>query len=170
MDMIAVKLNNPEDLLPNPSCPSGVMDNQKTIYTHAYESSKYPVIVLPEKIYDNTGDFLSDGYYSIALSDDKKFLLLIQSNILKAKIPAFDVVIAQKTQQELEEEQEYLNKIESENQKKRYRKYRQAKQEYENYKLKQQAKMRAEILDSGQGFFIVKYNNVDVSAKGYIYK
>lgn len=171
LDLIAsVQLHNLESLMPQPSCPSGTYTEQNPVYTHSYESSKYPVLTLVEPIYDDAGDSISNGYYTIALSQDKKFLLFIQSNFLKAKIPVFKYEHVTLTQQERDEEKSILDDIEYYKQKNKYKKLAAANDKMKKFQLRQQAKMYADIFDSKQGYLILKYSQGEDYAEAVISK
>lgn len=170
LDTVAVKLNSPESILPYPSCPSGVIPEQKTIYTHGYQPSQYPILIIPNRIYDNEGNSIADGYYTVALSDDKKFLLLIQSSRLKAKLPVYSLVEEQLTREEVEEENALKQKMEEARLKNKKKKYEEYKLELKKFYDRKQAKMSAEIRDSGKGHYIVIYKNSTVTAKGFFLK
>ena len=80
--------NDPASILPNyEDMFSGNKTEDNTIYKFAYPSSYYPILNLGYPIYDNMGNKLDPGHYEVALSFDKKYLLLIQSKRLVAKIP-----------------------------------------------------------------------------------
>ena len=170
VDYIAMKLNSPESLFANPTYPSGLVDGDSSIYKYAYPASKYPVIILPEDLHDNDGNSISNGYYSIALSDDKKFLLLIQSNNLRAKIPVATYKENDLSDEEKNELDDINKNIELAKEKHKLKKYKQAQLDLKNYYLRQQVKMKAEILDSQQGYYLIRYKNQNVNATGVILK
>lgn len=170
VDTVAVKLRTLDALLPYPSCPSGLFTEQNPIYTHGYETSEYPILIIPNKIYDNSGNFLNPGYYSAALSDDKKFILLIESNLLKAKLPVASLVEEQKKDSELREEAEILQNLENAKIKRKKKKIVQYEDMLRKFKQREQAKMSAELFDSGKGYYILKYKKGIVRATGVILK
>lgn len=171
LDLIAaVKIHNLDALLPEPSCPSGTYTEQSTLYTHAYESSLYPVLVLVEPIYDNAGDSIQDGYYTVIISQDKKFLLLFQSRFLKAKIPVYKYEHSTFTQEERDKEKSIQEDIDFYTQKGKYKKLAYANDEMKKFKLRQQAKTSAEIYDSKLGYYILKYLQGEDYAEAIIAK
>lgn len=170
LDVVAIKLNSPELYFENKSCPSGVMVEQKTIYTFAYPSSEYPVAIFPQELFDDSGNSISDGYYSVMLSEDKKFLLLVQSNILKAKVPVVKYVESQLTPEEAAEEAAIKAKIDKATFKKKWKKLKEAEKELKDYNTRKKAKMSADIFDSGQGYYILKYWKQNQKAWGIISK
>ncbi len=170
MDFVAFKLNSPDLIFENKPNRSGIKAEDKAIYRYAYPSSQYPVLILPNKIFDNTGNSIENGYYTVALSDDKQFLMLIQSCNLKAKIPVGKIVEVELTQEEKDQEQELKDKIEEYKYKKKLKKQREAEKELKDIYKRRQAKMSADIFDSGEGYYILKYFNKNIRAWGYITK
>ncbi len=173
VDLIAFsnsKLNTPDKLFANPTYPSGIVEGKSTIYQYAYPSSQYPMLLLPKPLLDNDGNSISDGYYIIALSDDKKFLLFIQSGLLKAKIPVFKYEEQALSQEELSEESEIQQRMEQAKLKNKLKKYKQAEEDLKNYKIRINSKMSAEIFDSGRDYFLIKYWRRNQIAWGVISK
>lgn len=170
LDTVAIKLNSPELYFENKSCPSGLVEGQNTIYTFAYPSSDFPVVILPQELFDESGNSIPNGYYSVMLSDDKKFLLLIQSDILKAKVPVAKYVESQLSPEEAAEEAAIKDKIAKANLKRKWKKLKEAEKELNDYNLRKKAKMSAEIFDSGQGYYILKYFKQNQKAWGIISK
>lgn len=74
---------------PYPSYPSGIMDKDKTIYRYAPKSSDFPNLIIVDPLYDDEGNVISPGYYSLILSEERDFLILAQSEKPIAKIPVF---------------------------------------------------------------------------------
>lgn len=90
------------------SSPSGLFDGQDSIYRYAYPSTPEPILTIVDYIPDYNGNFIKPGHYILALSDDKEFLLLIESHKLIAVIPVF------KISENKEELQKMYNQIEEE--------------------------------------------------------
>ena len=72
-----------------PRYPSGLLEGQSPLYRYGYTESEHPILRLPDYISDYNGKYLKPGMYELALSDDKEFLLFIQSGELMAVIPVF---------------------------------------------------------------------------------
>ena len=73
-----IQNNDPYALLPHyRELVSGNKTDDNTIYKFAYPSSVYPVMQLGFPIYDEIGNKLDPGHYEVALSFDKKYLLII---------------------------------------------------------------------------------------------
>lgn len=78
-----------DETLLYPKYPSGLLENQKPIHRYQHSSTQEPILRLKDYIYDYNGNCISPGMYELALSDDKEFLLLIESHNLVAVIPVF---------------------------------------------------------------------------------
>lgn len=94
-----------DDVVLYPRNPSGLTEYQNSIYRYSLPDSKQPVLRLSDYIIDYNGGYLSPGMYELALSDDKEFLLIIQSGKLLAVIPVF------KLAEDEQAVQEYRNKM-----------------------------------------------------------
>ena len=78
-----------DETLLYPLYPSGLNENQSSIDRYRHSNLKEPVLKLADYIYDYNGNYIAPGMYELALSDDKEFLLLIESHKLIAIIPVF---------------------------------------------------------------------------------
>lgn len=170
VDTVAIKLNSPDAYFINKKYSSGIVPQEKPIYVYAYPSSGFPVVIFPQKLFDESGNSISDGYYSVILSEDKKFLLLVQSSVLKAKVPVAKFVEVKLTPEEAAEESEIKDRIEVATFKKKWKKLKQAEKDLKDFNTRQQAKMSAELLDSGQGYYVLKYLKQNQKAWGIISK
>ena len=155
---------------PQPFYPSGVYDSDKPQYKHGPESSEYPNLTLPCKLYDEWGNVIQDGYYMVVLSQDMKFLELYQSNKLKARIKVIKLVEKMYTQEEIDEETEIIGRLQTAKMKKKLKKIREAEEDLIAFKERSAANSYAEIEDSGKGYYILKYNYNGKKATGIIQK
>lgn len=88
------KRESVDELMPYPPYPtysSGVKDSDNAIYRYAHKTSDYPNLMLIEPLYDNEGNVILPGYYSLVLSDDRSILYLVQGEKIYADIPVFKV-------------------------------------------------------------------------------
>ena len=76
---------------PYPVIPSGITVHQGSIYRYSIPTDEQPTLLIPDYIPDHNGNFITPGYYQLALSDDKEFLYLIESKDLRAIIPVFKI-------------------------------------------------------------------------------
>ena len=74
---------------PYPMIPSGLTSGQDSIYRYSIPTDEQPTLTIINYIPDHNGNFIKPGYYKLALSDDREFLYLIESNDLIAVIPVF---------------------------------------------------------------------------------
>lgn len=86
-------LNFPE-IRPYPIHPqetSGVGLGSQAIYRYSLKDSDYPILVLVDSISDSAGNIIPSGHYELALSDERNFMILMQSKKPVAIIPVFKV-------------------------------------------------------------------------------
>ncbi len=76
-----------EEVIPNPQYKSGAKDGDKPVYQDDTEASSNPILTLEFDILNEWGYGLKRGYYEIATNSDFSYLMFIQSNEIKAKIP-----------------------------------------------------------------------------------
>ena len=87
IEYVAVQNNDSRLLFPYERYKSGNKNEDEPIYKHAYPNTKYPIIIIPDKILlDDNSSFLNPGYYEVAISNDEQFLLLIQAKKLVLKV------------------------------------------------------------------------------------
>lgn len=88
---IKPNLRNVEDTVPYSFSQSGLFIGQDAIYKYAHPTTPEPILTIVDYIPDYNGNFIKPGHYILALSDDKEFLLLIESHNLIAIIPVFKI-------------------------------------------------------------------------------
>ena len=107
-------LRNVEGTIPYSFSQSGLFVSQDSIYRYSLPSTPEPVLTIVDYIPDYNGNFIKPGHYILALSDDKEFLLLIESHNLVAVIPVFKIAEnkeeLQKMYKLMEEEKSGKNK------------------------------------------------------------
>ncbi len=161
--------NGPSRHFPQPFYPAGIYDEDK-VQNKGPESTEYPNLALPCSLRDAQGDIIPEGYYMVALSYDRKYLELYQSNILRAKVKVIKVVEQMYTKEELDEETEIIGRLRKAQMNKKLKKIRKAEEDLVAFKEKTAANTYAEIEDSGQGYYILKYNCNGKKATGIIQK
>ena len=165
-----IQNNDPYSLMPHyRELFSGTKTADNTIYLYAYPSSIYPVLNLGYPIYDNLGNKIDPGHYEVALSVDKKYLLLIQSKKLVAKVPVvsleFDEQAYEENREKFKELYDNLEKYQIKRNRKRINHFKQ-EIAYQNKKL--MAQNYAEIDNSNPEYFVIDYRCNFASAIGYI--
>lgn len=70
---------------------SGVSLGSQAIYRYSLRDSDFPIVTIVDKISDLNGDTIQPGHYELALSDEKDFLILMQTKNPIAIIPVFKV-------------------------------------------------------------------------------
>lgn len=74
-----------------PQETSGYFVGSQSIYRYSLKDSDYPTIIIPDPLYDNAGGVITPGYYELALSDSREFLILMQSKNPRAIIPVIKI-------------------------------------------------------------------------------
>ena len=154
---------------PYPVVPSGITIYQKSIYRYSIPTDEQPTLLIPDYLADHNGNFISPGYYQLALSDDREFLYLIESKDLRAIIPVFKIGENQREMHKLYSSKKELTKKEKKDLAKKKRKNK--RQEFINKKYavsgatppQEYEHMDASIEYIKEGeYYLIKYE------KGYI--
>ena len=77
--------------LPQPQETSGTYTGSDAIFRYSLKDSDYPVLIIPDPLYDNAGGIIKPGYYELALSDSREFLILLESKEAIAVIPVIKI-------------------------------------------------------------------------------
>lgn len=162
--------NGPSRHFPNPYYTSGLYDEDNPKYNYGPDSSEYPTLTLPAELSDNMGNKIQDGYYMVVLSQNMKYLNLYQSNVLKARIKVIKLVEKMYNTEEANEEAEIRGRMIKAKEDKKLKKYRKAQEDLEAFKQRTQAESKAEILESGKGYYILNYSHNGKTATGIIQK
>lgn len=165
--MFVEKLFTQQYIRPYPIEPqetSGYYVGSEAIYRYSLNDSEYPTIIIPDPLYDNNGGIIRPGYYELALTDSREFLILMESKKPIAVIPVIKV-------EEDATEQDRLNN------KKVKKELKKEKKEREKTN-KKRAKvgmppdvpkifMEAEIeYDEKGGYYLIRYQKGTIKAWG----
>lgn len=163
-----------DETLLYPRIPSGLTEGQNALVRYQHSSLKEPVLKLADYIYDYEGNYIAPGMYELALSDDKEFLLLLESHKLVAVIPVFKLA---QNQAEVKKQQELAKQKNKKFFKKRKVKYEEKVKEILRQKYAEDAitppedftYMNAEIeyIVEG-GYYLITYENGMYRAWGAI--
>ena len=74
-----------------PQETSGYYVGSQAIYRYSLKDSDYPTLIITDPLFDNAGGVINSGYYELALSDMRDFLILIQSKNPVAVIPVIKI-------------------------------------------------------------------------------
>lgn len=74
-----------------PQETSGYYVGTQAIYRYSLKDSDYPTLIITDPLFDNAGGVIPSGYYELALSDMRDFLILIQSKNPVAVIPVIKI-------------------------------------------------------------------------------
>jgi len=86
-------LMHPE-IRPNPIMPrptGGVTLGSQAIYRYSLRDSDYPILSIIDQIKDDEGNLIPPGHYELALSDERDFLIIMETKNPLAIIPVFKV-------------------------------------------------------------------------------
>ena len=75
----------------HPQETSGYFVGSQAIYRYSLKESDYPTVIVPAPLFDNEGGTIAPGYYELALSDSRDFLILLESKTPVAVIPVIKV-------------------------------------------------------------------------------
>lgn len=74
-----------------PQITAGLIVGSQSFYKYSLRESTYPTLSIVDEISDAQGNTIPAGHYELALSDERDFLILIQSRKAIAIIPVFKV-------------------------------------------------------------------------------
>lgn len=151
-----------------PQTTSGITLGSQSFYRYSLRESSYPTLIIVDAIYDNAGGVIPPGYYELALSDAKDFLILIQSKVAVAVLPVF----------KLEEDANEQKRLNDKEYKKQLKKQAKARKETNEKRAKagmppdeEEVYMEAAIEYNPEGsYYLVKYERGTIKAWSAIKK
>jgi len=149
-----------------PQITSGLVVGTEAFYRYSLRESTYPTLSIPQEITDSQGNKIEPGHYELALSDDRDFLILIQSKHAIAIIPVFKVEVDMsryeqvRDKKSLKREQKEKKEIEKTNRKRAKVGMPPVNEEQDIYR-----EASIEYVSSGS-YYLVKYERADVRAWG----
>ena len=76
-----------------PQITAGLILGSQAFYRYSLRESTYPTLSLVDTLTDGEGNMIPPGHYELALSDERDFLILMQSKNPIALIPVFKVEV-----------------------------------------------------------------------------
>ena len=160
-----------ENIRPYPIEPqetSGLSVGSEMYYRYSLRESDYPTLIIIDPIYDGEKNVIKPGHYELALSDERDFLILIQSKKPIAIIPVFKI-------EEDESEKDRLNDPKYKRELKREAKEKKKVNEKRARKgmppVQDYIHMEASIeYDPDGDFYLIKYQRGTIKAWGAIKK
>lgn len=151
-----------------PQETAGITLDSKSYVRYSLAESDYPTLIIVDPIYDNNNNVIKPGYYELALSDDQRFLLLIQSKEAIAVIPVFKI----------EEDASESKRLNQKAYKKQLKKEEKQRKEINKKRDKvgmphdeEKIYMEADIEYNPKGeFYLIKYERGTIRAWGAIKK
>lgn len=152
-----------------PQITAGLIVGSQSFYKYSLRESTYPTLSIVDKISDAQGNTIPAGHYELALSDDRDFLILIQSRKAIAIIPVFKIDIDM-SQYSVVRDNKALRK-----QKKEAKEIAKTNQKREKKGLPLINKNEDEIYQEASieyvpqgGYYLIRYERGDVKAWGAI--
>ena len=151
-----------------PQETSGLSVGSEMYYRYSLRESDYPTLIIIDPIYDGEKNVIKPGHYELALSDERDFLILIQSKKPIAIIPVFKI-------EEDESEKDRLNDPKYKRELKREAKEKKKVNEKRARKgmppVQDYIHMEASIeYDPDGDFYLIKYQRGTIKAWGAIKK
>jgi hypothetical protein len=147
-----------------PTITAGLMVGTQAIYRYGLRESSYPTLSIVDEITDGKGHIIPPGHYELALSDDRQFLILIESKQPLAIMPVFKVEVTMDEKPQIHDAKSLREKNKKEKEIAKTNRRREKKgmppvnREEEIY---QEATM--EYIKDG-GYFLIRYERGDVKA------
>lgn len=151
-----------------PQETAGLEVGSQSIYKYSLRESSYPTLSIVEDIQDSQGNRIEPGHYELALSDERDFLILIESKKAIAIIPVFKVEVDMsryeqvRDKKSLKREQKEKKEIAKTNRKREKQGMPPVNEEQDIY---QEASI--EYQPTG-GYYLIKYERGDTRAWGAI--
>lgn len=152
-----------------PQETAGLIVGTQSFYKYSLRESSYPTLSLVDELKDSQGNVVPPGHYELALSDEKDFLILIQSKKAIAIIPVFKVEIDMSQYKVVRDKKALKRQKKEEKEIAKTNKKRARKGlppiDKEQDDIYQEASI--EYIPSG-GYYLIKYERGDVRAWGAI--
>ncbi len=150
--------------IPCPQETSGYFTGSQAIYRYSLKDSDYPTISIADPLYDGQGDVIPPGHYELALSDERDFLILMQSKNPRAIIPVFKVE-EDKTEEQRLNDKKYKKELkkEAKERKKTNEKRKEAGMPPDEPQIFMEAEL--EYIKNGD-YFLIKYQRGTIKAWG----
>lgn len=152
-----------------PQITAGLVLGSQAIYRYGLRESSYPTLSLVDELSDSQGNVIPAGHYELALSDERDFLILIQSKKAIAIIPVFKVDVDMsyceqvRDDKALKKEKKKAKEIAKTNKKREKKGMPPVNEEEDIY---QEATI--EYVPSNGGYYLIKYERGDVKAWGAV--
>lgn len=154
-----------------PQETSGLLFGTDSVYKYGLRESSYPTLSIVDEITDGMGHVIPAGHYELALTDEKDFLILIQSKVAIALIPVISVEIdtSEETQvhdnKSLKKQKKEEKEIAKTNKKRAKEGMPPVNPDQDIY---QEASMEYVNDEKKGGYYLIRYERGDVKAWGAI--
>ena len=151
-----------------PQLTAGLMPGTESFYRYGLRESSYPTLSLVDELTDANGNIIPAGHYELALSDERDFLILIQSKQALAIIPVFKVEVDMSKYAQVRDKKSLKKKLKEEKKIARTNMKREKQgmpPVNEDQDIYQEASI--EWIPAG-GYYLIRYERDDVKAWGAI--
>lgn len=152
-----------------PQITAGLIVGSQSFYKYSLRESSYPTLSLVDELADSQGNVIPPGHYELALSDERDFLILIQSKKAVAIIPVFKVDVDMSQYEVVRDKKALKQKKKEEKEIAKTNKKREKKGlpliDKNEDDIYQEATI--EYIKSGE-YFLIKYERGDVKAWGAV--
>lgn len=151
-----------------PQITAGLVVGSQSIYKYGLRESTYPTLSLVDELTDGKGNVIPAGHYELALSDERDFLILIQSKKAIAIIPVFKIEVDMSYHKQVRDNKELKKQKKKELEIAKTNKKREKKgmpPVNNDEDIYQEASI--EYVPSGE-YYLIKYEREDVRAWGAI--
>lgn len=153
---------------PEPQITAGILPGTESIYRYGLRESSYPTLSLVDELTDGNGNIIPAGHYELALSDERDFLILIQSKKAIAIIPVFKVDIDMSQYSQIRDKKSLKKQKKEEKEIAKTNKKR-AKQGMPPVSEEEDIYQEASIeYVSAGNYYLIRYERADVKAWGAI--
>ena len=136
---------------------SGIMDGTSTIYQYGYPDTNYPILRMPFDIYDSEGNVLPHGMYMIALDNQRQYLMFLQSNQIKARVPVASYSEVMREDSDFKKREELAEKYQKYMVRGKQRKAKKFLKELQIYDKRVRTKMTATITLEENDVYILRF-------------
>lgn len=152
-----------------PQITAGLIVGSQSLYKYSLRESSYPTLSLVDELSDGQGHVIPPGHYELALSDERDFLILIQSKKAIAIIPVFKLDVDMSQYEIVRDKKALKQKKKEEKEIAKTNKKREKKGlpliDKNEDDIYQEATI--EYVKSG-GYYLIKYERGDVRAWGAV--
>lgn len=158
-----------KDARPYPVQPqetAGLYTGTQAIYRYSLPDSEFPILTIDDPLFDAMGNVLPPGHYELALSDDRKYLLLLDTKQLCAVVPVIKIEEDASEDDRLSDKK-YQKQLKKEEEERKKTNLKRAKVGQPPDMPKTYMKASFEYIKEG-GYYLIRYERGIIKAWGVI--